>query len=168
MHMAALKQYPATRNQENFVLVYDIGSDSSDVAILCIEQGFVEVMSVYGAPIAGNAFTSAIVEDVVAEFEAFHGVSLATDVATRARLFAACEKAKIALSTAAEATIEITALHGGVDWFSTITREQFEALLLTAWSGEEPPSRKTESSSGFRRASRMILLLQNPYCSVDH
>lgn len=151
MHMAALEQDPATRNQEKHVLVCDIGSDSSDFAILCMEEGFVEVKSVYGVPVGGNAFTSAIVEDVVAEFEAFHGVSigfsLAADIVARGRLFAACENAKIALSSADEATIEITALHGGVDWFSTITREQFDALLLKAWSGDDYLERITRDAN---------------------
>ncbi|KOB72868.1 Heat shock protein 70-4 [Operophtera brumata] len=112
------------------VLIFDLGGGTFDVSVLQIAEGSLfEVRSTAGdTHLGGEDFDCRMVDHFSQEFERKFKRSLKDNPKALRRLRTSCERAKRTLSSSTEASIEIDALHEGVDFYSKITRARFEEL----------------------------------------
>jgi molecular chaperone DnaK len=113
---AAALAYGLESENDQTVLVFDLGGGTFDVSVLDIGDGVFDVRSTSGDNhLGGDNFDKAIVEWLVAEFKRDQGVNLSQDKNSLQRLYEAAEKAKIELSSTLETQINIpfiTAVEG--------------------------------------------------------
>jgi L1 cell adhesion molecule like protein len=111
------------------VLIFDFGGGTHDVSLLNIEEGVFEVVATGGdTHLGGSDLDQRIVQHLLAEFQQKHKISLADNKKAIRRLASAAERAKRTLSTSATASIEVDAIHNGIDFNTTLTRAKFENL----------------------------------------
>ncbi|MCA1692877.1 MAG: Hsp70 family protein, partial [Actinobacteria bacterium] len=114
---AALAYGLDKENQEQTILVFDLGGGTFDVSILEIGEGVFEVKSTSGnTQLGGDDWDQRVIDWLIKSFKDDHGVDLAQDKMALQRLKEAAEKAKIELSTVQETTINlpfITATQSG-------------------------------------------------------
>nr|BAD42358.1 heat shock protein 70 [Chironomus yoshimatsui] len=117
---------------ERNVLIFDLGGGTFDVSILTIDEGSLfEVRSTAGdTHLGGEDFDNRLVNHFVEEFKRKHRSDLSKNIRALRRLRTACERAKRTLSSSTEASIEIDALHEGIDFYSKITRARFEEMNM--------------------------------------
>lgn len=117
------------QDSEKKVLIYDLGGGTFDVSLLTIEGGIFEVKATAGdTHLGGEDFDNRLVNHFVEEFKRKHKKDLATNVRALRRLRTQCERAKRALSSASQASIEIDSLMDGIDFYTSISRARFEEL----------------------------------------
>ena len=96
---AAALAYGLDKENEQTIMVYDLGGGTFDVSILEIGDGLVEVKATAGdTRLGGDDFDQRIMDYLVAEFKKAEGIDLTNDRAAMQRLKEAAEKAKIELS----------------------------------------------------------------------
>jgi molecular chaperone DnaK len=114
-------------------LVFDLGGGTFDVTIIRISGEHFNVLATGGeVRLGGVDFDKRIASSLADDFDRHHGVDPRSDSSTAAKLMAACEKAKIDLSTSKQAVVRID--HNGRQMSVPITRYRFEQLtadLLT-------------------------------------
>ena len=115
------------------VLVFDLGGGTFDVSILEIGDGVFEVKSTHGdTHLGGDDWDQRIIDWMVKDFKAAHGIDLAADRMAAQRLKEAAEKAKIELSQVQQTQINlpfITATPDGpLHMDVSLTRSQFEQM----------------------------------------
>lgn len=104
---AAALAYGAQHEENQRILVYDLGGGTFDVSIVTIEDGVVEVMASTGNNhLGGDDFDAKIVNRLSEYLETEHGLKPSDDPVLRARLKHAAETAKIQLSDYPYATIQ--------------------------------------------------------------
>lgn len=114
---------------EQNILVVDLGSGTSDISVLTLEESIFEVKATGGdLHLGGSDMTFKMVEYFIDEIQRKHKVDLTNNKRGISRLKNACESAKKSLSSATSATIEIDGLFEGTDFLSSITRAKFESL----------------------------------------
>ncbi len=105
---AASLAYGLGKDDEQTILVFDLGGGTFDVSVLEIADGVFEVKSTAGDNhLGGDNFDKAIVDWLAGEFKRDNGVDLTQDPMALQRLYEAAEKAKIELSTAQESQINL-------------------------------------------------------------
>src|ERR687898_700392 len=105
---AASLAYGLDKESDQTILVFDLRGGTFDVSVLEIGDGVFEVKSTAGDNhLGGDNFDKAIVDWLAAEFKRDQGIDLAADKNSPQRLYEAAEKAKIELSTAQEAQINL-------------------------------------------------------------
>ncbi|KAK9989779.1 hypothetical protein SO802_030018 [Lithocarpus litseifolius] len=113
------------------VLIFDLGGGTTDVSLIAIEKGVIEVKAVAGdTHLGGEDFDNRMVKHFVNIFKRQRKVDISFNSRALRRLKNACEKAKKILSSAVETTIDVDCLCNGIDFFSTITRAKFEELNM--------------------------------------
>ncbi|GLH13660.1 Heat shock 70 kDa protein cognate 2 [Gryllus bimaculatus] len=117
---------------EKNVLIFDLGGGTFDVSILSIDEGSLfEVKSTAGdTHLGGEDFDNRLVTFFADEFQRKYKKDMRGNTRALRRLRTACERAKRTLSSSTEASLEIDALHEGVDFYSKITRARFEELCM--------------------------------------
>ena len=117
---------------EKNVLIFDLGGGTFDVSILTIDEGSLfEVKATAGnTHLGGEDFDNRLVDHFVDEFKRKFKKDIKSSPRAIRRLRTAAERAKRTLSSNAEASIEIDALHEGVDFYTKITRARFEELCV--------------------------------------
>jgi molecular chaperone DnaK len=130
---AASLAYGLDKQENELILVFDLGGGTFDVSILEVGDGIFEVLSTSGdTRLGGDNFDKVIVNHLLDEFEKAEGISLKGDNQAMQRLNEAAEKAKIEISTLTETTINlpfITGTESGPKHIETkFTRELFEKL----------------------------------------
>ena len=117
---------------EKNVLIFDLGGGTFDVSILTIDEGSLfEVRSTAGdTHLGGEDFDNRVVDHFVAEFKRKFKKDLKGNPRALRRLRTACERAKRALSSSTQASIEIDSLADGIDFYTKITRAKFEELCI--------------------------------------
>ena len=114
------------------VLVFDLGGGTFDVSLLSMKQddeSEIEVLAVDGDTHLGGAdFTNKLVAYMQHLVQSKHVKDITQNKRATRRLYNACEKAKLRLSSHGEANTELDELVPGVDFCATITREKFEEL----------------------------------------
>jgi len=114
---------------ERNVLIFDLGGGTFDVSLLTLEDGVFEVKATAGdTHLGGEDFDQTMVQHFVEEFKRKYKKDMSSNPRALRRLRTACERAKRALSSSAQATVEIDSLFEGIDFNSTITRARFEDL----------------------------------------
>ncbi len=121
-------------DQDQKIMVYDLGGGTFDVSILDIGDGVFEVLATSGNNhLGGDDFDQKIIDYLVAEFKKEQGVDLSQDKMAMQRLKEAAEKAKIELSGVQQTNINlpfITADATGPKHMDiTLTRSKFEELI---------------------------------------
>ena len=145
---AALAYGLDKKNKNMKVAVYDLGGGTFDISILELGDGVFEVKSTNGdTHLGGDDFDQAIIEWLAREFATENGgIDLKKDPMALQRLKEAAEKAKIELSSAAGAEINlpyITAVDGMPKHLvKTLSRAKFEALCDDLFQRSIEPCRK--------------------------
>ena len=121
-------------DQDQKIIIYDLGGGTFDVSILDIGDGVFEVLSTNGnTKLGGDDFDEAIINYLVAEFKKTDAIDLKNDKMAMQRLKEAAEKAKIELSGMQQTQINlpfITADATGPKHLDiTLTRAKFEELI---------------------------------------
>ncbi len=130
---AATLAYGLDKQEEQTVLVYDLGGGTFDVSILEIGEGVFEVKSTNGdTHLGGDDWDQRVVEWLVEEYKKQYGKDITKDKMAMQRLKEAAEKAKIELSGLAETSINLpylTADESGPKHLEvTLSRSKFEAM----------------------------------------
>ena len=130
---AAALAYGMDKEQDQKILIYDLGGGTFDVSILDIGDGVFEVLSTSGnTHLGGDDFDNVITQYMLDEFKKQEGVDLSTDKMAMQRLKEAAEKAKKELSSATTTNINlpfITATAEGPKHFDmNLTRAKFDEL----------------------------------------
>ena len=104
---AAALAYGLDREEDQFLIVYDLGGGTFDISVIEINSGVVEVRASRGdTKLGGDDFDAAIVKYIAEAFRQQHGVDLREDQRALARLTRAAERAKIELSEVPFAQIQ--------------------------------------------------------------
>nr|AGL51120.1 heat shock protein 70 [Chrysomya megacephala] len=128
---------------ERNVLIFDLGGGTFDVSILSIDDGIFEVKSTAGdTHLGGEDFDNRLVTHFVQEFKRKHKKDLTSNKRALRRLRTACERAKRALSSSTQASIEIDSLFEGTDFYTSITRARFEELNADLFRSTMDPVEK--------------------------
>jgi heat shock 70kDa protein 1/2/6/8 len=115
-------------NEQN-VLIFDLGGGTFDVSLLSIDDGIFEVKATAGdTHLGGEDFDSRLVDHFIKEFKRKNKVDISGNNRALRRLRTACEKAKRTLSSSTTASIEIDSLNEGIDFYTSLTRAKFESL----------------------------------------
>ncbi|MSX02550.1 MAG: molecular chaperone DnaK [Actinobacteria bacterium] len=130
---AASLAYGLDKEEDQTILVFDLGGGTFDVSVLEIGDGVFEVKSTAGDNhLGGDNFDKAIVDWLAGEFKKEQAIDLQADPMALQRLYEAAEKAKIELSTAQETQINlpfITADANGPKHLDTrLTRSKLSEL----------------------------------------
>ncbi|MDH5021459.1 molecular chaperone DnaK [Halobacterium rubrum] len=130
---AASMAYGLDEDQDQTVLVYDLGGGTFDVSILDLGGGVYEVVATNGDnDLGGDDWDHAIIDHLADTFEDEHGIDLRDDRQALQRLTEAAEEAKIELSSRKETTVNlpfVTATDSGpVHLEQDITRATFESI----------------------------------------
>ncbi|KAL2709517.1 Heat shock protein SSA3 [Kluyveromyces marxianus] len=114
---------------EHNVLIFDLGGGTFDVSLLTIEDGIFEVKATAGdTHLGGEDFDNRLVNHLANEFKRKNKKDLTNNQRSLRRLRTAAERAKRALSSSSQTSIEIDSLFEGVDFYTSITRARFEEL----------------------------------------
>jgi molecular chaperone DnaK len=119
--------------EDETILVFDLGGGTFDVSVLEIGDGVFEVKSTHGdVHLGGDDWDQRIIDWMVQQFKAAHGVDLAADKMATQRLKEAAEKAKIELSQTQQTQINlpfITATaEGPLHMDESLTRAKFQDM----------------------------------------
>ncbi|MEU9047822.1 MULTISPECIES: molecular chaperone DnaK [unclassified Kitasatospora] len=130
---SAALAYGLDKENDQTVLVFDLGGGTFDVSLLEIGEGVVEVKATSGdTHLGGDDWDQRIVDHLVQQFKNGYGIDLAKDKMAAQRLREAAEKAKIELSATTETTINLpyitASAEGALHLDEKLTRAQFQQL----------------------------------------
>ncbi|MFT4049619.1 MAG: molecular chaperone DnaK [Solirubrobacterales bacterium] len=150
---AAALAYGLDKEEDQTILVFDLGGGTFDVSVLEIADGVFEVKSTAGDNhLGGDNFDKAIVDYLVAEFKKDNAIDLGADPMALQRLYEAAEKAKIELSSTQETQINlpfITADASGPKHLDTrITRAKLAELTSDLIDRTVAPVRQALDDAG--------------------
>ncbi len=128
---AAALAYGINRlDAEEHVVVYDLGGGTFDVSVLEMFGGVLDVKATAGNNrLGGGDFDRLLAEHLRAEVLRRHGVDVRSDARAMARLVAAAERAKMELSEARTAVVDLPLLVKDVSFQTEVKRETFDALV---------------------------------------
>ncbi|WBO64757.1 molecular chaperone DnaK [Streptomyces camelliae] len=130
---AAALAYGLDKENDQTVLVFDLGGGTFDVSLLEMGEGVIEVKATNGdTHLGGDDWDQRIVDHLVKQFKNGYGVDLSKDKMAVQRLREAAEKAKIELSSSSETTINLpyitASAQGPLHLDEKLTRAQFQQL----------------------------------------
>lgn len=126
---AAALAYGLDNEQEQKIMVYDLGGGTFDVSIIDIGDGVIEVLATSGDNhLGGDDFDQKIIDYLVDEFKKAEGYDLTTDKVAMQRLKEAAETAKKELSNKTTTSILIPFIAPGKNLDITLTRAKFEEI----------------------------------------
>ncbi|GAA2537118.1 molecular chaperone DnaK [Streptomyces fimbriatus] len=130
---SAALAYGLDKENDQTVLVFDLGGGTFDVSLLEIGEGVVEVKATNGdTHLGGDDWDQRIVDHLAEQFKNHYGVDLTKDKMAVQRLREAAERAKIELSSSSETTINLpyvtASAEGPLHLDEKLTRAQFEQL----------------------------------------
>ena len=130
---AAALAYGMDKENNQKILIYDLGGGTFDVSILEIGDGVFEVLATHGNNrLGGDDFDQRVMDYIIKQFKSESGIDLSSDRMALQRLKEAAEKAKIELSSMAQTNVNlpfITADATGPKHLDmTITRAKFNEL----------------------------------------
>ena len=152
---AAALAYGLDKEQDQTILVFDLGGGTFDVSILELGEGVFEVKATSGNNhLGGDDFDSKVVEWMVAEFKKAEGIDLSKDKMAAQRLVEAAEKAKKELSSTTSTSINlpfITADQNGPKHMDLmLTRAQFNNLTADLVEATAGPVRRAMQDAGLQ------------------
>ena len=161
---AAALAYGMDKENEQKVMVYDLGGGTFDVSLLSIGDGTIEVLATAGNNhLGGDDFDDRIVQWMLAEFRKDQGVDLSGDRMAMQRLKEAAEKAKIELSGVTSSNINLPYIfadaNGSRHLDLTLTRAKFDELTHDLVDATTGPVRQVLSDSGVSASDIAKVLL---------
>ncbi len=153
---AAALAYSIDKEDDQKVMVYDLGGGTFDVSIIEMGDGVQEVLATAGNNrLGGDDFDKRVMDYIVATFKAEQGIDLSGDKMAMQRVKEAAEKAKIDLSGMTTADINlpfITADATGPKHFeTTLTRAKFNELTADLVDATMAPVRQALADSGLNK-----------------
>jgi molecular chaperone DnaK len=150
---AAALAYGLDKEEDQTVLVFDLGGGTFDVSVLEISEGVFEVKATHGdSHLGGDDWDQVLIDWMVATFKNDHGVDLAKDKMALQRLKEAAEKAKIELSSSQETTINLPFLTatdaGPLHFEQTLSRAKFNELTSHLLDRVRGPFNQTIKDAG--------------------
>ncbi len=154
---AAALAYSIDKEDDQKVMVYDLGGGTFDVSIIEMGDGVQEVLATAGNnKLGGDDFDKRVMDYIVATFKAEQGIDLSGDKMAMQRVKEAAEKAKIDLSGMTQTDINlpfITADATGPKHFeTTLTRANFNELTADLVDATMAPVRQALSDSGLQKS----------------
>ena len=150
---AAALSYGIDKEEEQKVMVYDLGGGTFDVSIIEMGDGVTEVLATAGNNhLGGDDFDQRIIDLLVSEFKKNEGIDLSKDKMAMQRLKEAAEKAKIELSNVTSSNINlpfITADATGPKHLDyTLTRAKFNEITADIVEATVGPVKQALADSG--------------------
>lgn len=150
---AAALAYGIDKENDQKIMVYDLGGGTFDVSIIEMGDGVQEVLATAGNNrLGGDDFDQRVIDYLVSEFKKESGIDLSGDKMAMQRLKEAAEKAKIELSGVAQASINlpfITADATGPKHLDlTLTRAKFNELTADLVEATMGPVKQALSDAG--------------------
>ncbi|MGG3955277.1 molecular chaperone DnaK [Anoxybacillus sp. FSL W8-1294] len=144
-------------DEDQTILVYDLGGGTFDVSILELGDGVFEVKATAGDNhLGGDDFDQVIIDYLVEEFKKEHGIDLSKDKMALQRLKDAAEKAKKELSGVMQTQISLPFIsaneNGPLHLEMTLTRAKFEELSAHLVERTMGPVRQALKDAGLTPA----------------
>ena len=147
---AASLAYGLQRRAEGLIAVYDLGGGTFDVSILRVKDGVFEVLATNGnTHLGGDDFDQALVEWLLEDIRAAHGVDLAKDPEARQELRLAAEAAKCRLSF--EERTHLAIPFTAFTYHRDLTRDDVEARIAPLVDATLGPCRQALKDAGLTR-----------------
>ena len=152
---AAAMAYGLEKNEDQKIVVFDLGGGTFDVSVLELGDGVFEVKSTNGdTHLGGEDFDNKIVDYILKDFEANNGIDLRKDAAAMQRIKDEAEKAKKELSTASEVEINLPYITADADGPKhlelTLTRAKLEELVSDLLDKLDGPVDRALSDAGLK------------------
>ena len=150
---AAALAYGMDKEEEQKIMIFDLGGGTFDVSLLEISDGVFEVLATAGNnKLGGDDFDQRVIDWIADTFQKENGIDLRQDKMALQRLKEAAEKAKIELSGMASSNINlpfITADATGPKHFdATLTRAKFNELTADLVEATMVPTKRALSDAG--------------------
>ena len=162
---AALAYGLDKQDQDQIVLVFDLGGGTFDVSVLQLGDGIFEVKATSGNNhLGGDDFDAVIVDWLVADFKQKEGIDLIADKTALQRLKEAAEKAKIELSSAPSTLISLPFIAADATGPKTIeldfTRSKFNEITAALVKATLEPTAQALKDAGLspKEINRIILV----------
>ena len=161
---AAALAYGVDKEEDQKIMVYDLGGGTFDVSIIEMGDGVTEVLATNGdTRLGGDDFDQRIIDWMANAFQTENGIDLRKDKMAAQRLKEAAEKAKIELSSAMSSQINlpfITADATGPKHLDmTLTRAKFNELTADLVDRTMTPVRKALADAGLRPSDLKKVLM---------
>ena len=162
---AAALAYGLDNEEEQVIMVYDLGGGTFDVSLIEIGDGVIEVLATSGDNrLGGDDFDQRVIDHMVAEFKKNEGIDLSGDKMAMQRLKEAAEKAKKELSTMTSTDINlpfitVTAASEPKHLVMTLTRAEFDRLTADLVERTMGPVRNALSDAGLSASQLDKILL---------
>ena len=161
---AAALSYGIDKEEDQKIMVYDLGGGTFDVSIIEMGDGVTEVLATAGNNhLGGDDFDQRIINWLVSEFKSAEGIDLSGDKMAMQRLKDAAEKAKIELSSATTSNINlpfITADATGPKHLDmNLTQAKFNELTSDLVQATMGPVRQALSDSGLKASDLSKVLM---------
>ncbi len=158
---AASLAYGLENNEDQKILVFDLGGGTFDVSILEISEGVFEVKSTSGdSKLGGDDWDQRIMDWLIEKFKSSTGIDLSTDKMAIQRVQEGAEKAKIELSSTSETEINlpfITANDAGPQHLlEKLNRSEFEKITSDLVERTKEPVESALKDAGMK------------YSDIDH
>ncbi|MGP3559752.1 molecular chaperone DnaK [Geobacillus sp. BK01] len=154
---AAALAYGLDKEEDQTILVYDLGGGTFDVSILELGDGVFEVKATAGDNhLGGDDFDQVIIDYLVSQFKQEYGIDLSKDKMALQRLKDAAEKAKKELSGVTQTQISLPFIsaneNGPLHLETTLTRAKFEELSAHLVERTMGPVRQALQDAGMTPA----------------
>ena len=150
---AAALAYGMDKEENQKIMVFDLGGGTFDVSLLEISDGVFEVLATNGdTHLGGDDFDHRVIDWMADQFQREHGIDLRKDKMVMQRLRDAAEKAKIELSGMTTASINlpfITATaEGPLHFEATLSRAEFDRITADLVERTMVPTKKALADAG--------------------
>ena len=152
---AAALAYGIDREENQKIMVYDLGGGTFDVSILDISSGVIEVLATAGNNhLGGDDFDQCIMDYLVSEFKKENRIDLSRDPVAMERIREAAEKAKIELSGVTSTTVSLPYItvgkNGPLHMEISLTRAKFNDLTYHLVQATREPVNQAINDSGLK------------------
>ncbi|WP_079050534.1 molecular chaperone DnaK, partial [Streptomyces sp. NRRL F-5122] len=152
---AAALAYGLDKENDQTVLVFDLGGGTFDVSLLEMGEGVIEVKATNGdTRLGGDDWDQRVVDHLVQQFKNAYGVDLSKDKMAVQRLREAAEKAKIELSSSTESSINLpyitASAEGPLHLEEKLTRAQFQQLTADLLDRTKGPFHQAIKDAGIK------------------
>ena len=151
-------------DEDQTVLVFDLGGGTFDVSVLEIGDSVFEVKSTHGdVNLGGDDWDQAIIDWMVTSFKNAHGIDLSKDPMAEQRLKEAAEKAKIELSSTQTTQINLPYITAGAEgplhMDETLSRSKFQELTADLLDRCKGPFEQAISDAGLSKGDIQHVIL---------